>query len=182
MDAYAYARQLKQLLPRGELWALVQGSWLSKLLLGISDELVRVDGRAAVLLEEWDPRTATETLEEWERVLGITPGDGATNAERRLVVATKIIATGGSTPLYFVLVAASLGFVALVVESATPNVWTMTVDLGQSTSPFAVVTQEFRAGASRAGDRLNSWCVPELEDEINRLKPAHTRALFIYSA
>jgi len=179
MDATAYCRQLKLLLPRGRVWVLDAGAELPKLLLAISDELARVDGRAAQLLREWDPRTADETLEDWEKVLGVVPAEGSTDAGRRLAITAKLIATGGQTAAYYIAVALALGFVATVTVT-DDYVWTMTVDLGASTAPFPLLAQEFRAGASRAPDRLRSWTIPELETEINRLKPAHTRALFVY--
>lgn len=181
MDALAYARQLKRLLPPGSLWLLETTAKLSKLLLAIADELVRIDGRGDDLVEEWDPRTADETLEDWERVLAIVPavGDEEATAKRQLLVATKMIAQGGQRAAYFVALAAQLGFVALVARTGTHQ-WTMTVDLDASTSPFAVVETVFRAGTARAGDYLTSRAIPALEDVINRAKPAHTRALFAY--
>jgi uncharacterized protein YmfQ (DUF2313 family) len=183
MDAAAYARQLKALLPPGRLWSVEAGAELSKLLLGIAEELARIDGRAADLLNEWDPRTADETLEDWERVLGITPGASDTEAARRLAITAKVIARGGSTPFYFVQLASALGFaVGLATFTSSPHIWKLTINLANSTSPFGLRTQVFRAGASRAGDRLRSWTIPELENLINRLKPAHTRARFIYES
>ncbi|MGI5862880.1 MAG: YmfQ family protein [Myxococcales bacterium] len=179
MDAAAYARQLKQLLPQGRVWNLEPDSWLSKLLLGIADELARIDGRGEGLLDEWNPATASETLDDWERVLGITPPAGATGAERRVAVAAKYVARGGQTAAYFVSLAERLGFVA-TVATVEPYIWRMTVDMAASTAPYSVRVQEFRAGASRAGDRVRSWTVPELEGPINEAKPAHTRALFAY--
>jgi uncharacterized protein YmfQ (DUF2313 family) len=179
MDATAYCRQLKLLLPRGRVWVLDEGAELPNLLLAISDELARVDGRAAQLLRERDPRTADETLEDWEKVLAVVPAEGATDAGRRLAIAAKLIATGGQTAAYYLAVALALGFAATVAVT-DDYVWTMTVDLGASTSPFPLRVQTFRSGASRSGDRLRSWTIPELETEINRLKPAHTRALFVY--
>ncbi len=181
MDAAAYARQLKHLLPRGSLWALEDGSALGKLLLAIADELARIDARCVALVEEWFPDTADETLDDWERVLGIVPEDGATDAERRLVAAAALTARGGSTPIYFVALALKLGFVTSIAYTST-HVWTMTVDLGASTSPFTVDAYVFMAGAARAGDVLSSARIPELEDAINAAKPAHTKALFVYQA
>jgi uncharacterized protein YmfQ (DUF2313 family) len=181
VDANAYARQLKQLLPQGSLFALELDSVLSDLLLGISDELARVDGRCEDLVNEWDPRTADQTLGDWERVLDITPPEGATDASRRLMVAARVIAQGGQHATYFISVAASLGFSVEITVTDT-HVWTMTVDLSASTSEFGVEHYEFRAGAGRSGDRLQSWRIPQLEDVINRIKPAHTRVLFQYVA
>lgn len=179
MDATAYSRQLKLLLPRGRVWVLDEGAQLPKLLLAIADELARVDGRAAQLLLEWDPRTADETLEDWEQVLGVVPAEGASEAGRRLSITAKLIATGGQTAAYYIAVALALGF-ATTVTVTDDYVWTMTVDLGTSTSPFPLQETDFRAGDSLAGDVLADWAIPELENEINRLKPAHTRALFVY--
>src|SRR6266540_6757682 len=102
MNAEAYARQLKQLLPRGLLWKLEPTSWLSRLLLAIADELARIDARGEDLQNEWDPRTALETLPDWERILGITPPAGATTIERQAAAAAAIAARGGSTASYFI--------------------------------------------------------------------------------
>ncbi len=114
LSTEAYARQLKQLLPRGLLWKLEPDSWLSKLLLAIADELARSDARGEDLVDEWDPRSALETLTDWERVLGITPALGATTIQRQTAITAAVVARGGSTPAYFISLAASLGFVATI--------------------------------------------------------------------
>lgn len=180
MDANAYARQMKQLLPRGALWRLDPDSWLSKLFLAIAEEFARIDGRASDLLREWDPRTALETLPEWERVLDITPPDGASPVDRQLAITALIVARGGATPAYFVALAASLGFVATIAET-TPSTWRMDVNLALSTVPYTMVTYEARCGTARLPDRLGGRSVLELERVINRAKPAHTAVSFNYT-
>jgi uncharacterized protein YmfQ (DUF2313 family) len=178
MDANAYARQLKALLPPGRLWKLEPTSWLSKLFLAIGDELARVDARARDLLDEWDPRTATETLPEWERVLGL-PEEGqalATSAEgRRAAIVQKLLARDGATPAYFIALAAALGYTA-TIDYPAANTWRMNVALGGEQADLS----EFRSG-SRAGDRIGGRSVVELERVINKLKPAHTAVLFAYT-
>jgi uncharacterized protein YmfQ (DUF2313 family) len=173
----AYARQLKQLLPRGLLWRLDSDSWLSRLLLSVAEELARIDARGLDLVNEWDPSTAEECLEDWERVLGL-PDTCApladTVAGREAVAARKYVYQGGQSAAFFVALAASLGYTATVVET-TANMWRMDVvlDAGLTT---------FRAGSSRAGDRLSSWtAATDLECAVNRAKPAHTYVLFAYS-
>jgi uncharacterized protein YmfQ (DUF2313 family) len=178
MNAAAYARQLKQLLPPGSLFKLEPDSWLSKLLLAIADELARIDRRGEVLLDEWDPSTASETIAEWERALGIPDEDtpvAATLPERRANLVRKFIARGGATPAYFIGLAARLGFTVTIDETA-PSTWRMNVAPGG----HAVTTTIFRVGASRAGDRLSSRSNAQLEAVINRAKPAHTLCLFNY--
>jgi uncharacterized protein YmfQ (DUF2313 family) len=122
MDAPAYARQLKQLLPPGSLWRLDPDSWLSKTLEAIGAELARVDARGEDLLDERDPRTAEETLAEWEKMLGIPDDEtplGATIAERQFAITRKLLARGGQTPAYYVALAAWLNYTVAVVEPRT---------------------------------------------------------------
>jgi uncharacterized protein YmfQ (DUF2313 family) len=172
-----YARQLKQLLPRGALWNLAPGSWLSNLLLAIADEFARIDARAETLIDEWDPRTALETLADWERVLGL-PSIGDT-AARQLAAASRLAARGGSTPAYFIALAASLGFVATYDEPAVYT-WRLTVDLAQSSSPFQFTRTKARAGLARAGARVVTWGAADLESAVRRSNPAHTVVRFAY--
>ncbi len=178
--AEAYARQLKQLLPRGILWNLDPGSWTSWLLTAIADEMARVDDRGEDLINEWDPRTALETLEDWERVLGLPDKCVAVSTvvvERQAAVARQYVSRGGQTPAYYLELAAGLGFVATYDEPAA-HTFRLTVNMVASST--SVVSTVFRAGASRAGDRLMSRSVAVLECVINRAKPAHAVALFLY--
>lgn len=179
MTPEAYARQLKQLLPPGRLWLLEPTSWLSKLLTAVADELARIDGRGEDLLREWDPRSALETLDDWERVLGLFPEPTATVSERQNAVAARLVARGGQTPEYFVDLAARLGFVATITVTA-PYTWRVNVNLSASSAAYTLRVSEFRAGASRAGDRVANRDIAVLETEINRAKPAHTLVLFAY--
>lgn len=69
--ADAYARIQKTLLPPGRLWSLIPTSFLTKIFLGSGDELARVSGRSADLVEEGDPRTTTELITDNESELAI---------------------------------------------------------------------------------------------------------------
>ncbi len=70
--AAAYARVQKALLPPGRLWNLIFDSFISKVFLASGDELERVSGRSADLIEEADPRTTTELITDHERELALT--------------------------------------------------------------------------------------------------------------
>lgn len=176
----AYARMLKQLLPRGPLWFVEPGSVLSKTLLAIADELARVGERGEDLIEESDPRTATETLDDWERNLGLPDhcieAIPATDEERRLAITQKLIKRGGQTPALYIALAAAAGYDVEITE-----------DYGATIA---------RSGKCRSGDRIygeewaHVWKVTadppsgpalshdELECIINRAKPAHTFVFF----
>jgi uncharacterized protein YmfQ (DUF2313 family) len=182
VSSEAYARQLKQLLPSGRLLRIDPAGTLSKLLLGVADELARLDARAVVLVSEWDPSTADELLADWERVLGLpAPGTAlpAALADRQANAARAYVARGGQSYPYFYELAALAGFV-VVIDDVAAHVWRMTVDLAQARVAFTVVRQEFRAGAGRAGDRISSVTVPELEAPVRRAAPAHTVPWFLY--
>jgi len=181
-DSAAYGRALKKFLPGGPLWCLTPDSVLSKLFHGLGDELARVEQRGLALIEETDPRTATETLDEWERALGLPDEDvltiPVTTAERRTAVIQKLLRTGGQSPSYFISLALACGWVVYVTD-----------DYGLTVA---------RVGRFRCGDRLYGagwafvWRVDvdysvtgalssgELERVLNRVKPAHTLIVFNY--
>lgn len=182
MDVIAYARQLKQLLPPGRLWNLEPSSTLSKLFLGIAEELARVDARGLVLIEESDPRTASETLAEWERMLGLPDEDvlevPATTEARRQAIVSKLLKTGGQSRAYYIALAAAAGYVVTIYDEYGLEL--------------------FRVNRGRIGDRLygpawaHTWKVTvqppagsalthaELERIIRHVAPAHTVVIFEY--
>lgn len=98
MNAAGYADMLRSLLPPGRLWRFFDGLILP-LLQGCADELGRLDTRAADLLDELDPTTATESLPEWERDYDL-PSDGTT-AERQARVLARYIALERRRPVDF---------------------------------------------------------------------------------
>jgi hypothetical protein len=88
----AYARQLKALLPQGVAWNLEPDSMVSRVMLALAEELARIDGRAAALIQEIDPRTTLELLPDWERMLAlpdICAPAAQTLQERRAACAKK---------------------------------------------------------------------------------------------
>lgn len=114
-NAAAYLRQLKSLLPPGVLLNLASDGVISRTLQAIADELARVDARAIDLLNEADPRTATETIAEWEALVSLpdeqVPEIPATLAERRTAVTQKWTMRGGQSLAYFTELVAACGWV-----------------------------------------------------------------------
>lgn len=183
MNVDAYARQLKQLLPPGKLWHLEFGTDTSNLMLGLAEELARVDARGLALIEESDPRTATETLAEWERMLGLPDEDiieiPSTVEARRQAIISKLLQTGGQSRAYYIGLAAAAGYVVTIYD--------------------AYGEELFRVNRNRVGDRLygpawaHTWLVTvqppvgpalttsELERIIRRVAPAHTVVIFEYA-
>lgn len=113
-SAEKYASQLQKLLPFGPLWTAEAGSVLKKTLLGMAEEFERVRIRAANLIEEFDPRTASETIEEWEAAMSI-PDElvteiAGTLADRRVAVTAKFTSRGGQNYDYFSVLCSACGY------------------------------------------------------------------------
>lgn len=109
----AYARLLRLLYPPGKL--LSESPTLDKLNDGFAGELARVDERAKTAVAESDPRTAVETLENWERMLGLpdefVTSIPTTTAERQAAIAQKFASRGGQNYAFFVRLCDLCGYV-----------------------------------------------------------------------
>jgi uncharacterized protein YmfQ (DUF2313 family) len=182
LTAAQYARQLAQLLPQGAVWNLESSSWIRKVLLAISDELARISARGLDLIEESDPRTATETLDDWETFLGLPDSCiesiPTTDAARQYAITQKIVRQGSQHRGFYVDLAAACGYTVTINDNFGADI--------------------FRTGPSRVGERLygtdwaHVWEVvvdaesgdalshTEFECIISRASPAHTLVLFTY--
>lgn len=122
----SYTRMVQLLYPPGELFRCEPGTVLHRLNEAIADELTRVNQRAADLIEESDPRTATETLPEWERMLSL-PDDvvtvlPGTDEGRRVAVTQKYVSQGGQNYAYFEQVCAACGYPLISIERGADDV------------------------------------------------------------
>lgn len=198
-DDIAYREMLAALLPRGRAWPRDPHSVNMRLLHSEADELARIDARASDLLEESDPGTALELLGDWERVAGLpdacTPAPDSI-AERRAALIARLTGQGGQTPAYFVELAASIGYVITIDEfrpfragmrcgerlydTAWAHAWRVNVQPAAVDTGSGVSVRYFRAGQSRAGERLVGYGSLDLECLITRARPAHTIVLFAY--
>lgn len=207
MTAADYLSQLLALLPRGWAWPKDPDTTQGRTMAGLAEELARVDGRAWALVEEADPRTATELLPDWERVCAL-PDPCVTGAQsvdaRRAAVVARLTTRGRLSPGFFVDLAATLGFEVTVTEfrpfrAGSPAGGALTntghafaagdacggplrrepwVFAWQVNAPSTTAIL-FRAGF-RAGQRLRAWGEAALECSIRRRQPAHTLVIFTY--
>ncbi len=121
-NAAAYTSMLQLLLPRGDVWNPEIDSVVRGVLHGVADELARVNARGLDLIDEADPRTAEETIEEWERILGL-PDERvteipATLAERRIAVTQKFVSLGGQSVEFFTRLALACGYEITITKFA----------------------------------------------------------------
>jgi uncharacterized protein YmfQ (DUF2313 family) len=111
-----YRALLSMLLPRGKAWTREVSSVLQRLLGGVAMTFDRAHSRANQLLLEMDPRTADETIEDWERITQpYGTGDVPVDLADRQVAVTNIIVSrggwaGGPSVTFFVSLASGLGF------------------------------------------------------------------------
>lgn len=186
MTSEEYRDALLGLLPPGAYWDRVNlACRIARLYHAWGDELERDDLDLVGLVDEADVRTADELLDAWERNLGlpdpcVPPAlQPSTYAERREAAHARLIATGGQTPAYLEELVLALG-------------------IGPPVNILEGQYLPFRCGIGRCGDRLNAhgsqfiftvqgpaatsvdrraWAVCL----IDRVKPAHTIALYDWS-
>ena len=189
VTAEGYAAQLQALLPPGRAWSRERDSVLSALLSGFSEELARIDQRGEDLLVERDPRSATELITDWERVLGLPDECSALSATltaRRQAAHYKMTGVAGLDAASIIQAAADLGYTITtdeldmaradaIVGLDTANgrwrfVWWVNVD----------ARVEYFSTLSRVDERLAVYPpLTELVCRIRAISPAHTHAVFV---
>jgi uncharacterized protein YmfQ (DUF2313 family) len=175
-------------------WNQDPESNLGRVLAARAAGMAEVDQRADDLMDEADPRTTFELLQEWERECGLPDrcvGDLSTLQERRAAVVSILTATGGQSAAYFEALAADLGYQVTVSEfrpfragrgrAGEPAYGTDWAHAWQVDCGATAITS-FRAGQSGAGERLRTWGNERLECAITARQPAHTHVIFTYDA
>ena len=146
------------------------------------------------ILLEADPRTASLTLTDWERVYGLpdicvaAAGITQSVSERRAALVALITMLGGQSPAFFIALAAVMGY-AITISELHPQTT-------EDDTEYAVQDEQYRfiwvVNASLYNLRELTteddtematavWGNKLLECRINRFKPAHTLVLFAYS-
>jgi|GEM_PF-2742733 len=71
LTADDYLALCQNLLPSGPAWPRESDAFVTRLLDAWAQELARIDARVDALIEEADPRTTSELLDDWEREYGL---------------------------------------------------------------------------------------------------------------
>lgn len=189
-----YQAQLLDLLPPGAIWPRDLDTDLADLLLAKADELARVDGRADQLIEEADPRTASELLSDWERVAGLPDQCmdlASTPEERRQRLHQKLVWQGGQSVAFFIELLEALGYPGCSITEFRPfranskcnaslnqggwrYAWRINVP-GSVTIRTMTVTSPCNSPIRRWGDSSLA-CI------LARYRPAHTVLYISYGA
>ncbi|NWB94633.1 DUF2313 domain-containing protein [Pseudomonas gingeri] len=186
--AEQYQEQLRSLMPAGPAWDPEQVPEIQQVLLGIAQELARVDARAVDLINEVDPVTVSELVPDWERVMNLPdPCLGPTPLfdDRRVAVRRRLLAVGDQSIGYFIDIARSQGYPnATVTEFQAPRMgrarfgkarfgtWQAQFMWTLNTGGRLLLGRRF--GASYWGERFGANPGSALECLIHRNAPAHT--------
>ena len=175
-----YKFSILQFLPQGLAWNPTPGGLMDKLFCALSFEPSRVERRGLDLLEEYDPRTTQELLEDWERVLDL-PGDcdppgTQTDDERRAAVLAKLTQQAFSSVPFFLDLASDLGYPsAQIIHEHDPFECGISVcgdalkgDEGHWTYTWTLIT-----GATSANDAI-------LQCLVREAAQAHVVVHFVY--
>lgn len=116
-----FQRLLSRLSPRGKAWAATgAATGLQLFYRAMGEELARINDQLLDVIEESDPRTTTELVDGWERVLGLPdpcdPSPPTLLADRREAIHARLIARGGSQPGLVADVISAAGYDATEIE------------------------------------------------------------------
>ena len=137
------------------------------------------------------PDAGNDYLYRWETLLAITPAPAAGMQQRTDAVLAKLNALGGLSIHYFTAIAQAAGYDVTIYEedrfragencagdslNTEEAVWRWCVDIADGNAAAYI----FRAGESRAGDRVSVYSDPIIETMFEALKPAWTLCRFEY--
>jgi uncharacterized protein YmfQ (DUF2313 family) len=190
-----YLAQFQRLLPRGRVWHRGWGLVQDADLLTLMPTWARLQIALNRLIAEIFPCSTTGLLPEWEETLGLPDpctGPLATTQQRRQAVCAKFSARGDQSLDYFIRLANSLGYDAIIVQFAPfrcgintcgqplyGEAWAYAWAIIVPTTATTIVP--FTCGVSTCGDPLRTWGNKALECLLARYAPAHTIPIIRYA-
>jgi len=187
-------QELMALLPPG--WIMPRpgdGSLLGAILAAPARMFAEIEAVAEEMIDQIDPRTATHTLDDFERVLGQDPCGrdtaGMSIADRQQLAHQRWTARGGQSIAYFVALAARRGVAITIEESIVSQ-----ADYACAGDELVNEPEQFtwlvrlafggwivaEADDAVAGDLLVEYDLNDIECDIRRLAPAQTEVVFSY--
>lgn len=182
LTAEEYRNALSGLAPTGLVWPTDPDTNFQKLLGAWADSMALFDSQAMTLVSEMNPAFSQDPglLLDWFRI---------TATHDRLELIGTFAAVGGASPAYFINLAAALGITITIEEFQPFTCLSSCTDSVGELWPFAFGVRVHGAAhvdyfdcTSACNDSIAGWGVEVLERLINKLKPAHTRAIFFYGS
>jgi uncharacterized protein YmfQ (DUF2313 family) len=178
-----YYVQIKQLMPTGMAWpdddAVVRA---------LSSQISAAHNATSGMLDEYDPRTTSGCLSDWERVLGL-PLDCVSSAKRRDIVMMLITAQSSTTQSGLERALRSIGYDVSVYMAPEPHHALSTVDYPLYTDiwRYAIYIRTNNQARHVIAD-VNSSVADYvgyididagLQCVVDMLKPAHTHVIYL---
>lgn len=182
---------LLALLPRGRIWSRDPDGmpWLLSNIWAATFQ--RSAARAANLITDAFPATATELLPEWEDTLGLPDpcaGEAPTIEQRRAQVVARLTDSGGASIPYFVAFVKTLGYDVTITEFAPSRFgkkfggtfggddWAYAWQVNLPS--FTITNRKF---GDVFGEPYATWGSTVVQCELLARNPAHTTLIFNYS-
>lgn len=168
------------------------GSTLRKILIGLASEWLNFRSKINEVSNEYNPKTTTKLIEEWEEFVGI-PDDcipvASTIEQRRLNVLLKLAGINATTEAQFKNVASILGYNIEVSNGVSTSTFPLTLPfllISEASAPFTIVITlpssiQPNGFALTFPFTLTSQQPAILDCLFNKLKPANTQLFFRYS-
>lgn len=169
-----------------------EGSTLRKILIGLASEWLNFRSKINEVSNEYNPKTTTKLIEEWEQFVGI-PDDcipvASTIEQRRLNVLLKLAGINATTEKQFKNVASILGYNIEVSNGVSTSTFPLTLPfllISEASAPFTIVITlpssiQPNGFALTFPFTLTSQRPAILDCLFNKLKPANTQLFFRYS-
>lgn len=168
------------------------GSTLRKILIGLASEWLNFRSKINEVSNEYNPKTTTKLIEEWEEFVGI-PDDcipvASTIEQRRLNVLLKLAGINATTEKQFKNIASILGYNIEVSNGVSTSTFPLTLPfllISEASAPFTIVITlpssiQPNGFALTFPFTLTSQQPAILDCLFNKLKPANTQLFFRYS-
>lgn len=192
MSADAYVQQLLSLLPRGLAWPRKVNSTLGRVFQGAAETFALFDQRATSAARQFDPRVATDLIDEWERELDL-PDPCVTEpqslAQRQAAAFSKLTAEGGASKPYFIKLAEDMGYPGATIDVYRPFTCDSTCDDALWPEDHRFYWQLnlpdtggifYMTCESPCDSHLATWGDTALECRVNQIQPAEMDVAFAY--
>lgn len=191
------ARSLEQyrdlfllLLPRGDAWDKEPDGIWSKLGMAVAEECRRIELRQEGLVDESNPRTVFDLIDEWEKDWDLPTdctGPLATLQERRNALEARMVGIANQSRQTYIDEASKVGYPITITEYAAGDAIP-----GHPEAPAADAAYwlQINAGATTVQDRTYSapygepyasWGNELLECTIKQISQAHEILIFSYT-
>ena len=168
------------------------GSTLRKILIGLASEWLNFRSKINEVSNEYNPKTTTKLIEEWEEFVGIPDNYipvASTIEQRRLNVLLKLAGINATTEKQFKNIASILGYNIEVSNGVSTSTFPLTLPfllISEASAPFTIVITlpssiQPNGFALTFPFTLTSQQPAILDCLFNKLKPANTQLFFRYS-